>query len=67
MAKYLGDEKGKPQPKGESGTGVQSGLSEHQKFDSDKDIRTASNDTEQARSRSVTSSAGGGFTFMGNN
>lgn len=65
--KYFGDEKGKPQPKGESGTGVNSGLSEQSKFNADQSGRNPGNNVEQARSKSVTSSAGGGFEFMGNN
>ena len=35
MKGHLNSEKGKSQPKGESGASVSSGLSMHQKFDAD--------------------------------
>ncbi len=64
--KYFGDEKGKSQPKGESGASVQSGLSMQQKFDADN-VRSAGpeKDMEQARcSRKMEKT--NGFVFDGN-
>ncbi len=65
--KYFGDEKAKPQPKGETGASVQSGLSEHKKFDA-LDVRSADSDVEQARcTRKINKVPGeGGYMFDGN-
>ncbi len=65
--KYFGDEKAKPQPKGEKGASVQSGLSEHSEFDA-LDVRSAGSDVEQARcTRKIQSVPGeGNYVFDGN-
>ncbi len=66
MKGHLNSEKGKSQPKGESGASVASGLSMHQKFDADM-VRSAGPEAnmEQARcERKITSD--GGFKFDGN-
>ncbi len=65
--KYFGDEKAKPQPKGETGASVQSGLSEHSEFDALM-IRSEGSDKEQARSPRTIKSVPGmdGYMFDGN-
>ncbi len=64
--KYFGDEKAKPQPKGETGASVQSGLSEQMEFTADS--RSAGPDVEQARSPRTIKPVPGmpGYVFDGN-
>ena len=65
--KYFGDEKAKPQPKGETGASVQSGLSEQSEFDALM-VRSEDSSKEQARSPRTIKSVPGmdGYKFDGN-
>ncbi len=65
--KYFGDEKAKPQPKGETGASVQSGLSEQSEFDA-LNVRSEGPDVEQARSPRTIKPVPGmpGYMFDGN-
>lgn len=65
--KSLGEGPGKKAPKGTNGASIQTGLSEHSKFDADN-VRSAGPEAnkEQARCATKMESAGGKFEFYGN-